>query len=260
MEKWKIPGLTVAIIKDGKVVCDKAFGLKSVKSNSEVTTKTPFMIGSLTKSMTCTAVLLAEERGVLSVNDPIQKYLKIFRTNNPNHSSIIDIEEFLTGRNGLNAHQGDFLFWKTNLNRSKALNVLPTFESYPIRKKITYNNLSYVVLGEVIKAATKKNWEENMHEYFFKPLNMKYGFASSKWLKEGIETAKPHLVEDNKVIPLNDENIDNMGPAGSVFSSSTDTNGLIIYYNKYDTIYILPKSNDGLITELLEMNPGVTFV
>ncbi|WP_332369812.1 serine hydrolase domain-containing protein [Spirosoma telluris] len=117
MAKWKIPGLAVAIVKDGKIILSKGYGVKEIGKESPVDETTLFMIASNTKEFTGTALALLEQQKKLSLDDQVRKFLPTFSLYDTLTSQLVTIRDILSHRLGTKNYQGDFLFWDTDLSR-----------------------------------------------------------------------------------------------------------------------------------------------
>lgn len=223
MKSWDIPGLSIGVVKDGAVIFNKGYGVSSIDERQPVSTNTLFMIGSLTKAVTCVTTVLASIDDTLSLDDPVQKWIPEFRLSNELASQQLIIEDILTGRTGLGSHQGDFLFWKTHHTKEHLLKILPRFQlENSIRRKFIYNNLSYLIIDELLERSINLNWAQAVQKYFFDPLKMKSSYALTSDIPENTDLASPHLRDRGKLIRISAENIDNMGPAGSISSTTQD--------------------------------------
>jgi len=253
-ERWKVPGLSLGIFYNGEVLFNKGFGYANQKKDP-ITEKTTFMIGSLTKAMTTSAVFLAEEKGLLSVKDSIKKYLPSFNLGGNAHSGSLTVEDFFSGRTGLPAHWGDFLYWKTSKERKvviDAINSCPDVR--PLRDKFQYNNLAYMVLGTLLEKVSGQDWETYMTQNLFDALDMKNTYPNSH-LAPFQHMAQPHYLKDGNITQLPPEHIQNMGPAGSVVSSTTDM------LNWIREFIDLPENNSGLSSYVIrKMRRPYTYI
>ena len=111
MIKQKIPGLSVAIVKDGKVLFMKGFGVTRVGSKEPVNENTLFMIGSNTKAFTATTIAILQEEGKVSLYDKVQKWMPEFKLRDPLASNDIIIADLMSHRIGFETFQGDFTYW-----------------------------------------------------------------------------------------------------------------------------------------------------
>src|SRR5258708_29078829 len=118
LTNWRIPGAAVCIVKDGKVVMMKAYGIKEMGLTANVDVNTLFMIGSNTKAFTATALAMLQANNKLSLDDKITKYLPQFKLENKLAGEQAIIKDLLCHRLGFQTFQGDFTFYNTNLTRS----------------------------------------------------------------------------------------------------------------------------------------------
>ncbi|MEM6892111.1 MAG: serine hydrolase domain-containing protein [Bacteroidota bacterium] len=222
LNRWEVPGLSVGIILNDTMRYNKGFGVNSIKTSVKVDTNTLFRIGSLTKAMTCATVLLAEHREELSIQDKLVNHFPEFHLQEASVTGVLDLEDFMCGQTGLGPHFGDFFYWKT---QKKIENVVPTLSLFEnqekIRYRFRYNNLAYMVLGEVLEKSSGVPWATQIKKHLFEPLKMTNSFPYQSLVPDKLAIAAPHF-KDGNVIQLPAENIANMGPAGSVLSTSTD--------------------------------------
>ena len=95
LKNWNIPGVSVCVVKDGKVVVMKGYGVTEIGNNTKVDENTLFMIGSNTKAFTATALGMLEEQNKLSLNDPVRKWLPQFKLNNQAASMSHNLSSFV---------------------------------------------------------------------------------------------------------------------------------------------------------------------
>jgi CubicO group peptidase (beta-lactamase class C family) len=96
-----LPGVTIGLAKDGRVFCEKGFGYRDVENQLKVTSDTVFAIGSITKSFTCVALMQLQEKGKLSLHEPIKKYLPDFHLKNGKYANQMTIHHFMTHTSGI---------------------------------------------------------------------------------------------------------------------------------------------------------------
>ncbi len=233
MREWGIPGLSIGIIKDNKLVFNKGFGTKEVRTDNPVDTTSLFMIGSLSKALTAATVVAVAEKDSISLDDPVQKWIPSLRFKNDSNPASMLVEDILTGRTGLGGHKGDFLFWKTTLTNADLLKIMPHMPlETEVRRKFIYNNISYLLLDTILEQSTTKNWAAQVSEAIFQPLKMSdtYPYASLVPSTKKATLTSPHIKVDSAIVPIAQENIENMGPAGSIVSSSTDMSKWIMEF------------------------------
>jgi CubicO group peptidase (beta-lactamase class C family) len=247
-KQWNIPGLAIAIVKDGKVLFSKGYGVREYGKKEKTTDESLFAIASNTKAFTASALSILVEKGEISWDDPVQKYLPYFQLYDPYVSANMTIRDLLCHRSGLKTFSGDLLWYGTTYPRSevikRARHLKPT---YGFRSHYGYSNIMFLTAGEIIPAVTGKSWDEFIKENFFAPLNMKNTNTSIKSFKAGDNIAMPHHVgynEEPQVIPYVDW--DNIGPAGSINSNVKEmANWLMLNLNngKADGFQLLSENS-----------------
>ena len=170
MERHRIPGVALAVVKNGQVVYEKAYGLANVELNVPVTPDTVFQIQSITKTFTAAAVMLLVEEGKLSLDDPISGHLD----GTPDTWKAITLRHLLTHTSGIK----DFINEPTaslRLDVSEA-EVLAATAPRPLNftpgEKYAYSNTGYHLLAMVIRKVTGKSYGDFLAERVFKPLGM----------------------------------------------------------------------------------------
>ena len=121
LTEWQIPGIAVCIVKNGKVVIMKGYGIKEAGTNDKVDENTLFMIGSNTKAFTATALAMLHNAKKISLDDKVQKWLPDFKLYDPWVTKETNIRDLLCHRLGFETFQGDFMFFDVQL-RSKRIN------------------------------------------------------------------------------------------------------------------------------------------
>lgn len=223
MKDWQIPGVAVGIVKDGKVVVMKGYGVQEVGTSNKVDTNTLFMIGSNSKAFTGTALAMLDADKKLSLDDRVQKWLPDFKLYDPWVAKEANIRDLLCHRLGFETFQGDFMYFDSDLTlkevREKFGKVKPL---YSFRSKWGYTNAAFMTAGEIIPKVTGKTWAEFLQERIFTPLDMKNTLALSKDILKASNKAAAHTVERGELKKIRYGNIDNMAPAGSISSSVSD--------------------------------------
>ncbi|HWN98872.1 MAG TPA: serine hydrolase domain-containing protein [Blastocatellia bacterium] len=168
MEKQHIPGLSIAIVRDGKVIRAQGYGLANVELNVPATAQTVFRIGSVSKQFIATGIMLLVEEGKVSLDDKVGKYLE----GTPDTWKEITVRHLLTHTSGLVRESPAFnpLKDQNNAEIIKAAYSLPL--SFATGSKWEYSNLGYFILAEIISKASGQPWPEYMADRVFKPLGM----------------------------------------------------------------------------------------
>ncbi len=230
LKDWSIPGLAIVIVKEGKVVVMKGYGVRDIQTKEAVDAQTLFMIASNTKLFTGTALALLEQRNKLSLNDKVIKYFPGFRLYDTVSTSLVTIRDLLTHRIGTKTFQGDFTFWNTNLTREAIMEKMRLLQPTQIfRQDYGYCNSCYLTAGEVIPKVTGKQWEDFVADSITKPLGMNQTMILSTGISQKSNAAKPYTTSYTNTlqrVPFDDWN--NLGPAASMISNVNDLSKWLI--------------------------------
>ena len=223
MRDWKIPGLAVAIIKDGQVVLMKGYGVKETGIAEKVDEHTLFMIGSNTKAFTATALAILHAEKKLALDDKVQKWLPDFKLYDPWVTKETNIRDLLCHRLGYETFQGDFMYFDSDLTkeevRAKLAKVKPL---HGFRSRWGYSNSAFLTAGEIIPKVSGKQWADFVKDRIFTPLGMNESLARSSEIAAASNKAVAHTVIKDVVTKIPYGRLENMGPAGSISSSVND--------------------------------------
>ena len=224
MKTFEVPGMAVVIVKDGKVVLLKGYGVRKLGESTPVDENTLFGIGSNTKAFTAAALATLVDQGKISWDDPVYERLKGFEMYDPYVSKEMRIRDLLCHRSGLGLGEGDLMFWPhTTFTRDDVVYRLRYLKpATSFRTTYAYNNLMFVTAGQVVAAVSGESWDDYLRKKIFLPLGMKDTNTSASAYKAGADWASPHSKVEGKLQPIPIENLDNAGPAGSINSSVAD--------------------------------------
>ena len=223
MAQWQIPGLAIAIVKDGKVILSKGYGVREANHFEKVDENTLFIIASNTKLFTGTSLAKLDFEKKLSLNDRITKYFPWFRLYDTAATRLVNIRDVLSHRLGLKTFQGDFTFWDSNLAKDSIIWKLrylkPTGE---FRQDYGYCNSGFLIAGRVLEKVTGMTWENYVTQNILTPLGMSNTYMNTANLATRADVASPHnnLYGPLTVLPY--DNVDNLGPATSMVSNVKD--------------------------------------
>ena len=244
LSEWNIPGIAVAIIKNGKVVVMKGYGLTEAGTNNKVDENTLFEIGSNTKAFTATALAMLDAEKKLSLDDRVTKWIPEFKLDNKLAGEQAIIRDLLCHRLGFQTFQGDFTYWTSNLTRKEVIEKMSHIKApFEFRTKWGYTNAAFLTAGEIIPKATGKEWEVFLKERIFDPLGMTRTLALSKGLASATNAAKAYTLVDEKLTKIPYADIDNLAPAGSIASSVNDMSKwvmMLLDNGKYNGKDIVP--------------------
>jgi len=269
MKRWNIPGLAIAVVKDGKAVVTKGYGVREIGKPGKVDENTLFQIASNSKAFTGTSLALLDVQKRMSLNDKITKWIPDFKLYDELASREVTVRDLLSHRIGFQTFQSDFLNWNCNRTRKELIynmrNVKPV---YSFRSQYGYCNAGFLTAGEVIPAVTDTSWDDFLKYHFFIPLKMDRTSTTYKTIVADNNSCKPYTLLREKLVLLPYANIDNIGPAGSINSTVKDlANWLLMqldsgrFENKkiipFEALQMTRVSN----TLVADMNPknGSTF-
>jgi CubicO group peptidase (beta-lactamase class C family) len=224
LTNWRVPGVAVCIVKDGKVVLMKGYGIKELGLMNKVDENTLFMIGSNTKAFTATALAMLQANNKLSLDEKVTKYIPEFKLVDKNLTDQVLVRDLLCHRLGFQTFQGDFTFYNTDLTREDVIQRLGKLKPvYPFRTRWGYTNAAFLTAGEIIpRVANGHSWEAYIKEAIFAPLGMQNSLALSKDLPKSLNRTVPHTIVDGRLTPIPYCQIDGIAPAGSISSSVND--------------------------------------
>ncbi|MCX6134380.1 MAG: serine hydrolase [Ignavibacteriales bacterium] len=223
-KEFEVPGLALAIVKDGKVVVAKGYGVRKMGEAARVDEQTLFGIASNTKAFTATALGLLVEEGMLEWDAPVVKYLPWFQLSNPYVTREITIRDLLVHRSGLGLGAGDLLWWpRSTYDRkeiAKRLKFIPLVKSF--RSAYAYDNVLYLIAGEVIEAISGLSWEDFVATRILAKLGMTDSNVRHSDAGGNGNVAMTHASVDGKVRPIEPFTSDNTNPAGGINASARD--------------------------------------
>ena len=224
MQDWDIPGLAIAIIKDGQPVLIKGFGVKNIETNEPVDENTLFFIASNTKLFTGTALAQLEYNHKLSLNDKITKYFPDYRLYDTNSTALVTIKDLLSHRIGTKTFQGDFTFWNTSYKRKEIMYKMRLLKPVGLfRQDYGYCNSCFLTAGEIIPKVSGKPWEVYIYDSLIAPLQMTHTQVLSGNASMYKNIAAPYTtLYTGSLQKLPYDMIDNIAPAGSIVSCVND--------------------------------------
>ena len=221
VEQWKIPGLAVAVVKDGKVVQAGGYGVRELGKPEKVDEHTRFAVGSTTKAMTAALVGMLVDERKLAWDDPVTKHLPAFQLKDAAVTREITIRDLLTHRAGLG--DADYLWYGQENSTAEILRRVRLLEpAYSLRSRFIYQNVMYATAGEVVAAVSGRPWTEVVRTRIFEPLGMRESVATLRDVPAGANVASPHALVRGQVKVISNMSVDSVAAAGSVWSSVHD--------------------------------------
>ncbi|HYK81642.1 MAG TPA: serine hydrolase [Gemmatimonadales bacterium] len=223
LELLHAPGAAIAVVKDGKVLFAKGYGVRTWGAPARVDAHTLFQIASNTKAFTTAALAILADDGRLSWDDPVTKFLPGFQLYDPYVTHEFTVRDLVTHRSGLGLGAGDLLWLHSSYSREQiAYRIRYAKPASSFRSQYAYDNVLYDVAGEVVRAVSSKTWDDFVKERIFSPLGMtESGTTIADWAANP-NVATPHDADRGRIriVPL--DTADNLGPGASIVSNVTD--------------------------------------
>lgn len=246
MKKWQVPGLAVAIVKDGKTIVQKGYGVRNLETAAPVDEHTLFMIASNSKIFAGTLLALAEEEGHLTLQDTVQNWLPDFQLSDTEISRRVNITDLVTHRLGLTTFQGDFLHWSSPLPTHELvyrMRFMPLTK--PFRSHYGYCNVGFIAAGLVLEKATGKDWHTAVKERILQPLDMNRTTTTLDGIASDQNAALPYTLIHHQLLPLDYPYLNTIGPAASLNTSVSDISKWLIMQldtGRYKGQQIIPEA------------------
>jgi CubicO group peptidase (beta-lactamase class C family) len=220
MLDWQIPGMAVVVVKDNKIILQKGYGLRELGKDDPVDIETIFACASTTKAMTAVCMGILVDEGKLNWDDKVNKFLPEFKVNDPYITSELRIRDLLTHNSGIG--NTDFLWGLMDISNQEIVDRMSLVRpSYSLRSGFIYQNIFYLIAGEVIAKVSKLSWEDFIKQRIFDPLGMKRSFTRYSMLPDQ-NRSTPHYMIQDTVMKITPFPADNIAPAGSVRSCAED--------------------------------------
>ncbi|HEY2068414.1 MAG TPA: serine hydrolase [Rhizomicrobium sp.] len=229
MKMFGPPGMTVAIVENGKPVFAKGYGVRRMNTNEAVDAHTVFPIGSETKAFTATAIAILVDEGKLKWTDRVVDKLPGFQMYDPYATAHMTVLDLLTHRSGLGLGEGDLLIVpSTTRSRADIVHALRYLKPVTgFRETFAYDNILYIVAGALVESVSGETWEKFVEQRIFAPIGMKDALtAYDKNAKNGVAL---HARMDGPVIgegPLSvlEHGLEGVAaaPCGAINASAVD--------------------------------------
>ena len=234
MKAFDVPGMAVAVVKDGRVVSARGYGVKTLGSSDRVDDKTLFGIASNTKVFTAAALGTLVDEGKLRWDGRVIDTLPAFRLSDPFVTQELTIRDLLVHRSGLGLGAGDLLWWPpSTYNRHEILERLahiPLATSF--RSAYAYDNVLYLVAGEVIEKVSGQTWEDYVAKRLLGRIGMSTSAVRHSAASVAGNVATPHGFVDGKLRVVKPFDSDNTNPAGGIMSNAADiAKWMIVFLN-----------------------------
>ncbi|MGV8932068.1 MAG: serine hydrolase [Luteimonas sp.] len=224
-KQFDVPGIAVAIVKDGKIVFERGYGVRTLGEPAKVDQHTQFAIASNTKAFTAASISMLADDGKLELDDRVIDHLPWFRMSDPYITHEMRIRDLLAHRSGLGLGAGDLLFWPTTSYTTRE--VAQRLRDVPIsggfRERYAYDNILFGVAQLVIEQASGMSYEQFLRTRIFAPLDMTETRFNADAIKPGDNIASGHAKFDfTDLKPVPTLTWSNVSGAGGIYSSVHD--------------------------------------
>jgi CubicO group peptidase (beta-lactamase class C family) len=225
LKTFDVPGIAVAVVKDGKIIHEKGYGVSSLNTMKKMDEHTRFGIASNSKAFTVTALGILVDEGKIKWDDKVTDYIPEFKLYGPYVTEDFTIRDLLTHRSGLGLGAGDLMIWpdsstfdlKDIIHNLRYLNQVSDF-----RTKYDYDNLLYIVAGEVVARVSGMKWEDFIQTKIMNPLQMTESAPNYDLLKNKNNIIDAHAPVDGKVQVIRRDWKYVADAAGGIYSSVHD--------------------------------------
>jgi len=223
LEEFHTPGLAIAIVKDGRIVLAKGFGVRRLGDPTPVDANTLFQIASNTKAFTAAALAILVDEGKLRWDDRVTQFIPGFQLSDPYVTSAFTVRDMLTHRSGLGLGAGDLLWFHSNYPREEIIRRMRAAKFVTgFRAAYAYDNVMYIAAGQVIAAASGQSWETFIRQRLLDPLGMATAATSLLSMPAGADAATPHDWEDGHTAVTAADSVDAIAPAGGINAGVAD--------------------------------------
>ena len=276
MRDWRVPGLSVVVVKDGKVLLARGYGVRELDKPGKVDADTLFDIGSNSKAFTVAALGTLVSAGKLGWDTPVVDELKDFRLESPYVTQNLTLRDLLTHRSGYCDPEAA---WYASDASDMLERVRWQKPEYGFRTTFCYNNVQYLAASRFIPAITGQGWNDYVGAHLFQPLGMMRTVSTDAAVAASTDVAAPHGMVDGKVSVIQrywPHNMDVFAAVGGIWSSANDMGRwlrMLLADGQYDgrtvldadvvkameTPQMLIRSGTGIGGEIRTWMPGGTF-
>ncbi len=224
LKRFEQPGVAIAVVKEGKVVFQQGWGLRKLGDSARVDESTLFQIASNSKAVTSAALAILVDDGKLKWDAPVTDYLPWFRIGgDPYVSRELTVRDLLVHRSGFSLGAGDLLWFHSDYSSeeiARRLRFIPPATSF--RSHYAYDNVLFIVAGEVVEAVSGMSWSDFVTQRIFQPLGMSSANTSVRLYHPGDNVASPHARIDDRMQVVAFDTVDNIVAAGGINAGVAD--------------------------------------
>jgi CubicO group peptidase (beta-lactamase class C family) len=220
---FQTPGAAVAVVKNGRVVLTRGYGVRRLGEAAPVDAHTLFQIASNTKAFTAAALAMLVDDRRLAWDDPVTRHLPWFQLADPYVTRELTVRDLLTHRSGLGLGAGDLVWYHSDYPRDTILHRIRYAKvASSFRSEFAYDNVLYVAAGEVIPAITGQTWEEFVRRRIFGPLGMREARLTARNVAPGDNFVAAHALVEGRLAVVPRDTFDAVNAAGGIVANVSD--------------------------------------
>lgn len=224
MKEYKLPGLSIAVIKNDSVIFAKGYGVKKIGETNVINEHTLFQAASITKAFTALLVGMLVDQGKAKWSDPVKKFIPEFELSESYITEKLTIRDLLTFRSGILG--GDTINASNRKEIISKLKTLKVTNSFRIGE-VSYN-LGYTLAGYIAEQIIGKSYEELIRTEFLNPFGMNESYLDNLSASNSLKNnSTPHVIENHKVLPVIWEDFGVYTPAAGLISNVIDISKLV---------------------------------
>lgn len=221
LTEWQVPGLAIAVVRNDSVIYERGFGVREYGKPGKVDENTLFAIASTSKAFTVAALGTLVDEGKLDWDDHVSKTMPEFQLPDPFATRALTVRDLLTHRVGI--PRSDNLWIVAPFDRAEILRRVRYLDaSDAFRYEYGYNNLMFILAGELAGRVAATSWDDLVSTRIFKPLGMSRSTTRTAVANADGNVASSHVRVEGEPFPVKRRNYDNIGGAGAIFSSAHD--------------------------------------
>jgi len=231
LKTFDVPGIAIAVVKDGKLVHAKGYGVRSLNTMKKVDENTLFGVASNSKAFTAAALGMLVDEKKISWDDKVVDYVPGFKLYSPYVTMEFTIRDLLTHRSGMGLGAGDLMMFpdSSNFTREDIIHNLRYLKQVAgFRTHYDYDNNLYIVAGEIVAKVSGMSWEDFIDSRILKPLGMNSTAPSMSRVKDRSNLIDPHAPVNGKVQALKIDWSETANAAGGIVTNVTDLSKWII--------------------------------
>lgn len=225
MTTFNVPGIAVAVLKDGEIIHQQGYGVRSLEKGGEVDENTLFGVASNTKAFTSAALARLIDEGKLEWDTKVTDIIPEFKLYDSYVTSTFTVRDLLTHRSGLGLGAGDMMVFPASniISKQELIHNLRYLKPVsPFRSKFDYDNLLYIVAGEVVERVAGIEYETYVKQHFFDALEMNSTAMSYHRIQDYSNVIEGHAPVDGKLLPVGLSFTKEANAAAGMYSSVTD--------------------------------------